>query len=117
MNLSLSLNPISSSVPKSKPLMQSKQFRIGLIAIGIFFTAFAFAGGDDGALGDIWAYMNEALTGAPGKILSAAMLFSAVYNSIVKPNPALAVVSFVMMLILANGEKIISGFLDAGIPL
>nr|WP_233341374.1 hypothetical protein [Escherichia coli] len=29
--------------------------------------SFAYAGSDDGAFGDIWAYMSEALTGAPGK--------------------------------------------------
>ncbi|MEY7792739.1 pili assembly chaperone, partial [Klebsiella pneumoniae] len=37
--------------------------------------------------------------------------------SIGRPNPGLALVSFLMMMILANGEKIITGFLDAGVVL
>ncbi|MDV0834394.1 hypothetical protein VC594_22750, partial [Citrobacter freundii] len=75
------------------------------------------AGGDDGALGEIWTQLSEALSGAPGKALAACMLFSAFYFSIGRPNPGLALVSFLMMMILANGEKIISGFLDAGVAL
>ena len=60
--------------------------------------------------------MSESMTGAPGKILAAAMLISSVYFSVLKPNPA-ALVSLFMMLVMANGEKIISTFMDAGVPL
>ncbi|WLX18236.1 hypothetical protein RA189_26775 (plasmid) [Klebsiella pneumoniae] len=45
---------------------------------------------------------------------------SSIYStkpSIGRPNPGLALVSFLMMMILANGEKIITGFLDAGVVL
>nr|WP_233341548.1 hypothetical protein [Escherichia coli]UGK56121.1 hypothetical protein [Escherichia coli] len=48
--------------------------------------SFAYAGSDDGAFGDIWAYMSEALTGAPGKIIACGMLFSVAYFGVVKPN-------------------------------
>ncbi len=65
----------------------------------------ALAGGDDGALGEIWTQLSEALSGAPGKALAACMLFSAFYFSIGRPNPCPALVSFLMMMILANGEK------------
>ncbi|MDF3746372.1 hypothetical protein P3S43_24065 [Enterobacter hormaechei] len=37
--------------------------------------------------------------------------------SVLKPNPGLALVSLFMMLVMANGEKIISTFMDAGVPL
>ncbi|EGS1830720.1 pili assembly chaperone, partial [Escherichia coli] len=47
----------------------------------------------------------------------AAMLISSVYFSVLKPNPGLALVSLFMMLVMANGEKIISTFMDAGVPL
>ena len=92
------------------------RFIISMVVMAVL-TSVSLAGSDDGALGDLWSEFSLALTGAPGKILSAAMLLSAGYFSVVKPNPGLAVVSFVMMMILANGEKIISTFLDAGIPL
>jgi hypothetical protein len=44
----------------------------------------------------------------------ADLCFLFLYQS---SNPGLALVSFLMMMILANGEKIITGFLDAGVAL
>lgn len=104
----------STNVPFYKTTIG--RFIISMVVMAVL-TSVSLAGSDDGALGDLWSEFSLALTGAPGKILSAAMLLSAGYFSVVKPNPGLAVVSFVMMMILANGEKIISTFLDAGIPL
>lgn len=104
----------SKKVPFYKTTLARVVMSLILMAV---LTSMSLAGSDDGALGDLWSEFSLALTGAPGKILSAAMLLSAGYFSVVKPNPGLAVVSFVMMMILANGEKIISTFLDAGIPL
>ncbi|KAA1186414.1 hypothetical protein [Photorhabdus heterorhabditis] len=119
MELSLSTNfSTATSSTEKKGWYQSTTAKLMLcLLLSLAVCSMAFAGSDDGALGDIWAYMTESLTGAPGKILAAAMLFSAGYFSVLKPNPGLAVVSFLMMLILANGEKIISGFMDAGVPL
>ncbi len=119
MELALSLQTKKSSPAKGKTVWyrtSTAKFIFALMFTLAFCSA-AMAGSDDGALGDLWAYMSESLTGAPGKILAAAMLISAGYFSILKPNPGLALVSAFMMLVLANGEKIISGFLDAGIPL
>lgn len=98
--------------------LKSKQAKVTLfILLFLASCSLAYAGSDDGAFGDIWSYMSEALTGAPGKIIACGMLFSVAYFGVVKPNLGLALVSALMMLIMANGEKIISSFLDAGIPL
>lgn len=99
-------------------MVSNKVFQVFVALLcAALFSSIALAGGDDGALGEIWTQLSEALSGAPGKALAACMLFSAFYFSIGRPNPGLALVSFLMMMILANGEKIISGFLDAGVAL
>ncbi|ENH3412086.1 pili assembly chaperone [Escherichia coli] len=96
--------------------IQSKAGKIALcLILTLCICSLSYAGSDDGALGDVWSYMSESMTGAPGKIMAAAMLFSAFYFSIIKPNPGIALVSAFMMLVMANGEKIISTFMDAGI--
>ncbi len=98
--------------------IQSKAGKVVLCLImSLCICSLSYAGSDDGALGDVWSYMSESMTGAPGKIMAAAMLFSAFYFSIIKPNPGIALVSAFMMLVMANGEKIISTFMDAGIAL
>ncbi|MBO2029616.1 pili assembly chaperone [Klebsiella pneumoniae] len=79
------------------------------------FSSIALAGGDDGALGEMDPTFRS-FSGAP-EGPAACMLISAFYFSIGRPNPGLALVSFLMMMILANGEKIITGFLDAGVVL
>lgn len=99
-------------------LLSNKMFQVFIaLMCAALFSSIALAGGDDGALGEIWTQLSEALSGAPGKALAACMLISAFYFSIGRPNPGLALVSFLMMMILANGEKIITGFLDAGVAL
>lgn len=99
-------------------LLSNKMFQVFIaLMCAALFSSIALAGGDDGALGEIWTQLSEALSGAPGKALAAYMLISAFYFSIGRPNPGLALVSFLMMMILANGEKIITGFLDAGVAL
>lgn len=99
-------------------VLKSRKVKVLLFILMLLGScSLAYAGSDDGAFGDIWAYMSEALTGAPGKIIACGMLFSVAYFGVVKPNLGLALVSAVMMLVMANGEKIISTFLDAGIPL
>lgn len=99
-------------------LFSNKMFQMFIaLMCAALFSSIALAGGDDGALGEIWTQLSGALSGAPGKALAACMLISAFYFSIGRPNPGLALVSFLMMMILANGEKIITGFLDAGVML
>ncbi|HHO9028548.1 TPA: pili assembly chaperone [Klebsiella pneumoniae] len=99
-------------------MLSNKMFQVFFALLcAALFSSIALAGGDDGALGEIWTQLSEALSGAPGKALAACMLISAFYFSIGRPNPGLALVSFLMMMILANGEKIITGFLDAGVVL
>lgn len=117
--MELSLNETVVDVKsQTQSLIESKTAKVVLFVVLAFaFCGLSYAGSDDGALGDIWAYMSESLTGAPGKIMAAAMLFSSVYFSIVKPNPGMALISAFMMLVMANGEKIICTFMDAGVPL
>ncbi len=115
MELTLNKN---FATDKKQTVNKTKALNITLLVILTVLTCgFAYAGSDDGALGEIWSYLSEGLTGAPGKILAACMLFSVGYFSVLKPNPGLAAVSFLIMLIIANGEKIIGGFMDAGVPL
>ncbi|MCW1830037.1 pili assembly chaperone [Enterobacter asburiae] len=85
--------------------IKSKAGKVVLCLImSLCICSLSYAGSDDGALGDVWSYMSESMTGAPGKIMAAAMLFSAFYFSIIKPNPGIALVSAFMMLVMANGE-------------
>lgn len=118
---SMTMGPKAASFTLSEGMRQlfsNKLFQVFVaLMCAALFSSIALAGGDDGALGEIWTQLSEALTGAPGKALAACMLISAFYFSIGRPNPGLALVSFLMMMILANGEKIISGFLDAGVAL
>ena len=114
MELSLNIG-LSEKKSNTAALFKTKSAKVVLLTV--LFCGLAYAGSDDGALGDIWSYMSESMTGAPGKILAAAMLISSVYFSVLKPNPGLALVSLFMMLVMANGEKIISTFMDAGVPL
>lgn len=87
-------------------MLSNKMFRVFIALLcAALFSSIALAGGDDGALGEIWTQLSEALSGAPGKATAACMLISAFYFSIGRPNPGLALVSFLMMMILANGEK------------
>lgn len=118
---SMAMAPKASSFTASagmRNLLSNKMFQMFVaLMCAALFSSIALAGGDDGALGEIWTQLSEALSGAPGKALAACMLISAFYFSIGRPNPGLALVSFLMMMILANGEKIITGFLDAGVAL
>ncbi|AIX52439.1 TPA: pili assembly chaperone [Escherichia coli] len=117
MELTLNTN-VEREQTNAFAFLKSKHAKVPLfILLFLASCGLAYAGSDDGAFGDIWAYMSEALTGAPGKIIACGMLFSVAYFGVVKPNLGLALVSALMMLIMANGEKIISTFLDAGIPL
>lgn len=117
MELSLNIG-LSEKKSNTAALFKTKSAKVILfVLLTVLFCGLAYAGSDDGALGDIWSYMSESMTGAPGKILAAAMLISNVYFSVLKPNPGLALVSLFMMLVMANGEKIISTFMDAGVPL
>jgi hypothetical protein len=118
MELSLNIG-LSEKKSNTAALFKTKSAKVILFVLltVLFFCGLAYAGSDDGALGDIWSYMSESMTGAPGKILAAAMLISSVYFSVLKPNPGTALVSLFMMLVMANGEKIISTFMDAGVPL
>lgn len=87
-------------------MLSNKMFRVFIALLcAALFSSIALAGGDDGALGEIWTQLSEALSGAHGKATAACMLISAFYFSIGRPNPGLALVSFLMMMILANGEK------------
>lgn len=110
---------VSSTLSEGmRNLLSNKMFQVFIaLMCAALFSSIALAGGDEGPLGEIWTQLSEALSGAPGKALAACMLISAFYFSIGRPNPGLALVSFLMMMILANGEKIISGFLDAGVAL
>lgn len=121
INKSMAMAPKAVSFTLSegmRNLLSNKMFQVFIaLMCAALFSSIALAGGDDGALGEIWTQLSEALTGAPGKALAACMLISAFYFSIGRPNPGLALVSFLMMMILANGEKIITGFLDAGVAL
>ena len=121
INKSMAMAPKAVSFTLSegmRNLLSNKMFQVFIaLMCAALFSSIALAGGDDGALGEIWTQLSEALSGAPGKALAACMLISAFYFSIGRPNPGLALVSFLMMMILANGEKIISGFLDAGVAL
>lgn len=121
INKSMAMAPKAVSFTLSegmRNLLSNKMFQVFIaLMCAALFSSFALAGGDDGALGEIWTQLSEALSGAPGKALAACMLISAFYFSIGRPNPGLALVSFLMMMILANGEKIITGFLDAGVAL
>ncbi|EBG2148441.1 pili assembly chaperone [Salmonella enterica] len=117
MELTLSQN-VKNENSRTERFIQSKAAKVILFFIlAVAVCGLSYAGSDDGALGDIWSYMSESMTGAPGKILAAAMLFSSLYFSIIKPNPGMALVSVFMMLVMANGEKIISTFMDAGVAL
>ena len=114
MELTLNTN-VEREQTHAFAFLKSKHAKVPLfILLFLASCGLAYAGSDDGAFGDIWAYMSEALTGAPGKIIACGMLFSVAYFGVVKPNLGLALVSALMMLIMANGEKIISTFLDAG---
>ncbi|MGV7963675.1 pili assembly chaperone [Photorhabdus tasmaniensis] len=117
--MELSLNTsVEREETKTAAFFKSKSAKLILfILLSVAVCGLSYAGSDDGALGDIWSYMSESMTGAPGKIIAAAMLISCAYFSVLKPNPGLALASLLMMLVLANGEKIISTFMDAGIPL
>lgn len=121
INKSMAMAPkaVSSTLSEGmRNLLSNKMFQVFIaLMCAALFSSIALAGGDDGALGEIWTQLSEALSGAPGKALAACMLISAFYFSIGRPNPGLALVSFLMMMILANGEKIITGFLDAGVAL
>ncbi|AOO59945.1 MULTISPECIES: hypothetical protein [Enterobacterales] len=121
INKSMAMAPKAVSFTLSegmRNLLSNKMFQVFIaLMCAALFSSIALAGGDDGALGEIWTQLSEALSGAPGKALAACMLISAFYFSIGRPNPGLALVSFLMMMILANGEKIITGFLDAGVAL
>lgn len=121
INKSMAMAPKAASFTLSdgmRNLLSNKMFQVFIaLMCAALFSSIALAGGDDGALGEIWTQLSEALSGAPGKALAACMLISAFYFSIGRPNPGLALVSFLMMMILANGEKIITGFLDAGVAL
>jgi len=117
MELSLNIG-LCEKKTNTTAFFKTKSAKVILfVLLTVLFCGLAYAGSDDGALGDIWSYMSESMTGAPGKILAAAMLISSVYFSVLKPNPGLALVSLFMMLVMANGEKIISTFMDAGVPL
>ena len=117
MELTLNTN-VERGKTNAFAFLKSKHAKVPLFILLVLANcSFAYAGSDDGAFGDIWAYMSEALTGAPGKIIACGMLFSVAYFGVVKPILGLALVSALMMLVMANGEKIISSFLDAGIPL
>ena len=121
INKSMAMAPKAVSFTLSegmRNLLSNKMFQVFIaLMCAALFSSIALAGGDDGALGEIWTQLSEALTGAPGKALAACMLISVFYFSFGRPNPGLALVSFLMMMILANGEKIITGFLDAGVAL
>ena len=121
INKSMAMAPKAVSFTLSegmRNLLSNKMFQVFIaLMCAALFSSIALAGGDDGALGEIWTQLSEALSGAPGKALAACMLISAFYFSLGRPNPGLALVSFLMMMILANGEKIITGFLDAGVAL
>ncbi|MBK4318976.1 pili assembly chaperone [Enterobacter hormaechei] len=117
MELTLNTN-VEREQTNAFAFLKSKHAKVPLfILLFLASCGLAYAGSDDGAIVDICANISKALTGAPGKIIACGMLFSVAYFGVVKPNLGLALVSALMMLIMANGEKIISTFLDAGIPL
>lgn len=106
MELTLNTN-VEREQTNAFAFLKSKHAKVPLfILLFLASCGLAYAGSDDGAFGDIWAYMSEALTGAPGKIIACGMLFSVAYFGVVKPNLGLALVSALMMLIMANGEKL-----------
>ena len=79
-------------------MLSNKMFQVFIALLcAALFSSIALAGGDDGALGEIWTQLSEALSGAPGKALAACMLISAFYFSIGRPNPGLALVSFLLI--------------------
>ncbi|MCM2232312.1 pili assembly chaperone, partial [Klebsiella pneumoniae] len=58
-------------------MLSNKMFQVFIALLcAALFSSIALAGGDDGALGEIWTQLSEALSGAPGKALAACMLIS-----------------------------------------
>ncbi len=81
MELSLNIG-LSEKKSNTAALLKQKRKSDFVCSADRAFCGLAYAGSDDGALGDIWSYMSESMTGAPGKILAAAMLISSVYFSV-----------------------------------
>ncbi len=49
-------------------MLSNKMFQVFIALLcAALFSSIALAGGDDGALGEIWTQLSEALSGAPGK--------------------------------------------------
>ncbi len=52
-------------------MLSNKMFQVFIALLcAALFSSIALAGGDDGALGEIWTQLSEALSGAPGKALA-----------------------------------------------
>ena len=74
MELTLNTN-VEREQTNAFAFLKSKHAKVPLfILLFLASCGLAYAGSDDGAFGDIWAYMSEALTGAPGKIIACGML-------------------------------------------
>ena len=77
MELSLNIG-LSEKKSNTAALFKTKSAKVILfVLLTVLFCGLAYAGSDDGALGDIWSYMSESMTGAPGKILAAAIIHDA----------------------------------------
>ncbi|MDU7433774.1 MAG: hypothetical protein E7K89_10070, partial [Anaerococcus vaginalis] len=85
INKSMAMAPKAVSFTLSegmRNLLSNKMFQVFIaLMCAALFSSIALAGGDDGALGEIWTQLSEALSGAPGKALAACMLISAFYFS------------------------------------
>lgn len=67
MELSLNIG-LSEKKSNTAALFKTKSAKVILfVLLTVLFCGLAYAGSDDGALGDIWSYMSESMTGARAK--------------------------------------------------
>ncbi len=67
MELSLNIG-LSEKKSNTAALLKTKSAKVILfVLLTVLFCGLAYAGSDDGALGDIWSYMSESMTGAQAK--------------------------------------------------